>query len=196
MVDLSAYADKYSPEGLAAIQVILAAKPDQIAIHTRPDGSFDADSFVNGTLGWWQGNGYQVADKLDQFGPEMKLFDALGYTINPAAGGAAGTLASNNPNAVSLEQQLFGQILQNYINPDMAADAQRRADANGIVGNINRSLDQAIATNNEVNGGIFDGQGYLKQNPDVAAWAQDAVAKGQYADLNSAAKAHYETFGK
>jgi hypothetical protein len=83
-VDLSRWASQYPPQVLAAAQSILAAKPEQIAQNTGPDGQFNLPGFIEGTSGWWSENGGQVADKLDQFVPELQLLHALGFQLNPA----------------------------------------------------------------------------------------------------------------
>lgn len=43
--------------------------------------------------------------------------------------------------------------------------------------------------------GTFDPEIYLRQNPDVAQWAQAAVANGSMADLAEAARYHYDNYG-
>lgn len=196
MIDLSAFEGQYTPEQLAAAQAILASKPEQIAQHTLADGSFNLPGFIDGTVGWWSDFGHTVSDKLDQFAPELALMDAMGYAINPEAAGEVGTFAPNDPSAIPLEQQLLQTVIENYGNPDMAADAGRRDEANRIVADVNRSLDGALRINDELVSGAFDSTGYLTANPDVAAWAQQAVAGGSFPDLAAAARHHYEAFGK
>ena len=148
--------EQITPQVRAAVENILRAKPEQRAQFTGPDGQFDINSFLESTLGWWSDNGWQVADKLDQFGPEMQLLDALGY--EPAGG------TTPRP----LEQGLLETALPGLMG-DVASDEQRRTLA-GALGQ------QALAgTNAATNilsrslGGGFDGARYFQQYPDVAA---------------------------
>lgn len=46
---------------------------------------------------------------------------------------------------VALEQDLLERVMRDYVYPDLAADAGRRAEAAGHVNSFNRGLDEAIA---------------------------------------------------
>jgi len=133
------------PDGAfdAAMQVL--AKPDQRDAFVRQYGG-NMKAWVDSFTGWWGANGHTVSDKLQQFGPEMALIDALGFKVNPEA--VSPTSATTGAGAVPLEQQLFNKIIQDYIGPDLTADAARRAEATQVVTDINRSLDTAVGINN------------------------------------------------
>ncbi len=173
---------------------LMMEKPDQRVAFVRDYGA-DLNKWLDGVVGWWSENGHTAGPNINEYGTEIGLLDALGYQVNPAAVPAR-TLDPNNPNAVPLEQELLNTIIKDYINPDLDADKKRREDAGQIVGDITGALDKALQINNEVLAGTFDSKGYLTRNPDVAAWAAQAVANGQYPDLATAAKGHYDTFGK
>ena len=183
------------PPGVWQATFEVLSKPDQKVAFVRDYGG-DLDRWLESVVSWWSANGHNAAGNINEYAPEMKLLDSLGYQVNPEALPGVGTLDPNNPNAVPLEQSLLDTTLRNYINPDIAGDPARRATAEDYVGRINRSLDDAIGVNNEVLTGTFDGNGYLTRNPDVAEWAAAQVAGGQYPDLATAARAHYELFGR
>lgn len=187
-IDLSSYAGQYPQAVLDAAKAILDAKPEQIQQNLGPDGQFDLKTFINGTVGWWTENGHQAANS-DELKLVSPLFDSLGYGVNPAA---VPTPTTTGP----AEQQIWNRVGDQYIAPGFADDAANKAAATGIVGGINRSLDDAIATNAQLTTGSFDAAGYLKLNPDVAAQIAKDVAAGYYPDMAAGAKAHYEKYGK
>jgi hypothetical protein len=177
------------PETFAAAMEVLS-RPDQREAFSRDYGG-DMKAWLTSVQDWWSANGHTVADKIDQYGPETKLLDTLGFTVNPEALPTLGAGGSE-----PLEKALFEKILQDYIGPDLAGDPGRQAEAAKIVAELNRSLDGALKVNDEVLNGTFDANDYLQRYPDVAAWAQQSVASGGHPDLASAAKAHYDQFGK
>jgi hypothetical protein len=188
-----------SPEVFSAALDVLA-KPDQREAFNRDYGG-NMKPWLDSVIGWWSANGHNVPDREKNYGAESKLIDAMGYQVNPAAVTATananplGTLNPNDTNATSLEQVIANHIV-NYGNNDIAGDAARRAQAQSIADTTNRSIDDALRVNGELTGTTFDSQGYLRANPDVAAWAQKVVSEGQYPDLATAAKAHYDMFGR
>lgn len=138
-VDLSAWAGKYSPAVLNAAQRILAAKPEQVAQNSDANG-FNLDQFINGTVGWWDSNGWQVEDQLQNFQPEMALLDAV--QSDPVfAGPAAGQ--------VPIEQSLGSYVTdlgkadinndparQDYINNLIASYASSRQGAQNTIASL------------------------------------------------------------
>lgn len=199
-VDLSAYASQYSPQVLQAVQSILDAKPEQIAQNTGADGQFNLPGFLESTLGWWSDNGHQVADKLDQFAPEMALLDALGYQVNPAAV-PAGSPGSSNASlnteggGVPLEQGLLQTTLPRLV-ADVNADTGRAALADQLANAAVTGTNAATTQLQRTQGGHFDGTTYLQQNPDVKAAfdAQHAANPGVTAD--QFAEQHYLNYGQ
>jgi hypothetical protein len=173
---------------------LMAEKPDQRVAFVRDYGA-DLNKWLDGVVGWWSENGSTVGGNINEYGTEIGLLDALGYQVNPDAVPAR-TLDPNNPKAVALEQDILNTIIKDYINPDLEADKNRRGEADKIVTDITGALDNALKINDEILSGTFDSKGYLTRNPDVSAWAAQAVAGGQYPDLASAAKGHYDLFGK
>lgn len=135
-------------------------------------------------------------EKADIAAGSIKVPDGFQVTGTgtPADSTSIGTTL--DPNGTPYEQELFKRIIDNYVNPDLAADAKRRKDAEGIVTDVNRSLDNAITVNNEVFGGVPNWNAYLQENPDIAAWAQSEVAAGRYPNVAAAAAKHYEAYGK
>lgn len=75
------------------------------------------------------------------------------------------------------------------VQPGMAGQPQVRP-ANGNVG----APQAAPQPNNGAPGPDFNG--YLAANPDVAQWAQQAVAQGAYASPEEAAQFHYQQYGQ
>ncbi len=182
--------NQVTPEMLDALTKLMIAKPDQRAEFLKQGG--DVKGFIDRMVDFWSGEGgHAAAQNINQFGPEMAVIDAAGYQINPDV---APTI---NPQGNVAGDQFIGETLWNqYLLPSIEQDRIDRERAGVITGDVDRSIDAALAANREITEGRMNTDQYLKQNPDVAAWAAEAVANGAYPDLDTAAKAHYASFGK
>jgi hypothetical protein len=202
-VDLTRFAGQYPQEVLDAVVRILESKPEQVQqFLDAATGGFDLPGFLESTLGWWGENGAQVADKLDQFAPEMALIDALGYQVNPAAVPATiGTIAQNG--GTPIEQGIL-QTVWPGLSTQIAGDAGRQAtvtdltnQTNAAFGSLRDTLGQSAMT--------FDSRRYFQDNPDVAAAFNGLPAgtapgarnfNGRELTADQFAQQHYETYGK
>lgn len=182
--------NQLSLEAFNAVQQILE-DPAQRESFVQNYGT-DPQQFIEGFKNWWLANGHQVGDRIQDFPAHIALLDAIGYQVNPEA--VSQTFAPNDPNAVPVEQVL-GQTALDRVNADLAADPRRQEEAQTIVNTVNRNMDDALLANQALTGTQFDSAGYLRANPDVNAWAIQMVQQGQYPDVNTAAKAHFDIFG-
>lgn len=133
-VDFNQFAGQFPPQVLQAVAALFAAKPEAEQKFLT-DARGDLKGYLDSVVGWFSDFGSQVADKLDQFGPELGLLDALGFEVDPAAAQAAGAVL--DANGQPLEQALLQTALPGLLN-DVAGDAGRQT--------LVRTLsDQAIA---------------------------------------------------
>lgn len=199
-VDLSRFAGQYPQAVLDAVQAILAAKPEQVEQNTGADGQFNLPGFLDSTVGWWSENGHQVADRLDQFGPEVQLLDALGYQVNPQAipagspGSTAGSLNTTG-GGVPLEEGLLQTVLPR-LTGDIAADAGRAAIADNLANTAVQGTQGLQTIFQRTQGGHFDSNTYFAQNPDVKAAFDAQHAANPNVTADQFAEQHYLNYGQ
>lgn len=198
-VDLSQFANQYPPQVLQALQALFASKPSEEQRFLN-DAQGDLKGYLESVVGWFSDNGSQVADKLDQFGGEVALLDALGYQVNPQAipaGAPGSTQASLNTTGggVPLEQGLLQTVAPRLID-DVNADAGRRTVADTLANNAIQGAGAATAIFQRSQGGSFDGRTYFAQNPDVAAAFESQRAANPAIDANQFAEQHYLQYGQ
>ncbi len=209
-VNLSAYANQYPPNVLAAAQAIFAAKPDQAAALQNQFGG-NLQNWLGSFTQWWSNNGQSVAGQMGNFQPEAGLLNALGYQNSSngawiAGPGAIGgqPAAPADPNATvnqPAEQGLYNETIgglnnevlndQNLAQTTQQLQAQNKANYAQLGG----VLGQAV-------GGQFDGNAYFRANPDVAGAFQSSggvvpgVNGGQPMTADQFAAWHFQTYGK
>lgn len=215
-VDLTQYANQYPPQVLQAIQGIFTSKPEQESVFLN-DYNGDMAYWLEAFTNWWSENGYQVADKLNEFGPELGLIDALGFEIDPTAtttpsatDPAAPPVAPADqpvgiidPAGQPLEQALLEQVAPGLLDQIVGDEARQDQVAdltnqtNQGYQNLGALLGQSQTT--------FDGQAYFRAYPDVAQFYQslpDGATPGTKAingrDMTPSqfAQNHYQEFGR
>lgn len=185
-------AHNITPQLQAAIDQYFSQKPDQRRVFEQDYGG-DMQKWLDAFLGWWDGNGASVGDKLGtEFAPEMGLLQSLGYQ-------------PGNTQPQPLEQTLLSGALPGLLS-NVNADAGRQDLANQLQTdavadyNATRGL-----LGNALGGGQFDAAGYLQRNQDVrAAFDQQGdgptpgtkMINGQPMTAEQFAKWHYDTYGK
>jgi hypothetical protein len=102
-----------------------------------------------------------------------------------------------------LEQDLLGRVVDDYVYPNLERDRLNKIEADRILAETNRSLDNAVRLNAEnVNSG-FNAEGYIRNNypnpsdwPAARAGLQSIVDAGLAGSLDQAAQYHFNTYGK
>lgn len=125
---------------------------------------------------------YLLADAAANGSPEEKADIQGGQIVVPDGfaiqGPGSRDPAALNQGAQPLEQALLGRALPGLVN-DMDQDANRRSLADQLAKQAIASTTAAGTQLGRTQGGHFDGQTYLNQNPDVAQEYQRQVAAGQ-----------------
>lgn len=106
-------------------------------------------------------------------------------------------IEDNNPDPGSPDEPAFYNQIAPRIREDLENDARRQTETTKIVGDVNRSLDDAVKVNSEllrVSG--FDAERYIADDPGIRTALQQLIEQGKATDLASAAKYHYDTWGK
>lgn len=102
-------------------------------------------------------------------------------------------------NTKSYEQELFDRVNKDYIQPDLAQDAERRKLADSLTNQATIDYNAARDLAGQALGPSFNADAYFAANPDVAeAYAKQApdATTGQKMTPTAFAQNHYETVGK
>jgi hypothetical protein len=199
MVDLSRFAGQFPQPVLDAVQAIFAKDPGQEQRFLQDAGG-DLAGYIESVVGWFSDFGSQVADRLDQFGPEMALINAMGYDVNPQAipaGAPGSTQASLNTTGggVPLEQGLLQTVVPGLV-ADVNADAGRRTLADNLANTAVQGSQGATDILQRTQGGHFDGATYFRNNPDVAAAFESQRAANPNVTADQFAEQHYLNNGQ
>lgn len=192
--DLSAFSGQFPPAVLQAAQSILESKPDQLASFQNEYGG-DLERWLQAFEGFWSNPANTGSVDLNQFGPESALMGALGYAVNPAAPGPQASLNTTG-GGTPLEQALLQGALPGLLN-DVNGDAERRKIADTLAQQTLAGAGAASTQIGRTQGGRFDGNTYLSQNPDVAAdFANKGGEAGTGMTIDQFAEKHYLEFGQ
>lgn len=98
----------------------------------------------------------------------------------------------------SYEQELFDQVNRDYIQPDLAEDANRRTLADTLTQQATTDYQTARDLAGQSIGPSFNADAYFAANPDVAeAYARTGPdANGRKMSAQQFAQNHYDTYGK
>lgn len=98
----------------------------------------------------------------------------------------------------SYEQELFDQVNEQYIQPDIAEDANRRTLADQLTQQATTDYQTARDLAGQSIGPSFNADAYFAANPDVAeAYARmGADASGRRPTAREFAQNHYDTYGR
>ena len=178
-----------TPEALTALTKMMAARPEQKAEFLKQGG--DVKGYLDRMVEFWKGpGGHAAAQNMGQFQPELDVIDAYGYEINPVV------KPTLDPGGNVAGDRFIGQEMWDRLLQSLEEDKVNRDKAQGIVDDVNRSIDAEIDRNQGLITGRANTEQYLKDWPDVAAWAAEAVRNGNYPTLDAAAKAHFEAHGR
>jgi hypothetical protein len=124
---------------------------------------------------------------------DAALLDAFGYTSS-----------STGSEEVPVEQAIGNTILNNYVSPDLAQDAQRRVDATNLLAQYQPQIDASNATIASLQA-MPNWKEYLSNNPDVAqafnnlnhdASGLAILPDGSHVNQEQWAQYHYENWGQ
>lgn len=170
-----------TPQIEQAVQGYFAKHPDQQQVFERDYGG-DIGGWLNAFTAWWDENGGSVGD-LSPYADELGLLNNLGFDNNAQA-------SAGGPNSTPIEQGLYNTVAPSLI-ADVNQDANRRNIATALGQQVVAGGAAASDVLNRTQGGHFDGQTYLNQNPDVAAEYQRQLATNPTLNIDTFAEQHY-----